>query len=186
MGFYKPVTPARRFYTKRDFSDLTKTAPYKPLLESKPGSGGRNNHGHITSRFIGGGHKRLYRIIDFRRDNIGVPGKVVSIEYDPNRSVNIALIQYKDGDKRYILAPQDLAIDQWIQSGPQADITAGSALPLKAIPVGTFIHNIELKRGKGGAIARAAGTFAQLIAKEGDYATVRLPSGEVRKVIVEN
>lgn len=186
MGFYRPITPARRFYTKRDFSEITTSVPYKGLVESKHSTGGRNNHGHITSRFKGGGHKRLYRIIDFKRDKIGVPGKVATIEYDPNRSVNIALIQYKDGEKRYILAPQNLVVGQWLSSGKDADILAGCALPLGAIPLGTFIHNIELKRGKGGAIARSAGTFAQLIAKEGEYATIRLPSSEVRKVSIEN
>ncbi|MBN8554052.1 MAG: 50S ribosomal protein L2 [Deltaproteobacteria bacterium] len=187
MGFYKPITPSRRFYTRRDFSEITPgVRPTKSLLEPLPGTGGRNNHGHITSRFRGGGHKRLYRIIDFRRDKIGVPGTVVSIEYDPNRSVNIALIQYADGEKRYILAPQGLTVSLAVSSGPKAEILPGCALPLSAIPVGTFIHNIELKRGKGGAMARSAGTFAQLVAKEGEYATVRLPSGEIRKVILEN
>ncbi len=187
MGFYKPITPARRYYTRRDFSDLTKgIQPCKSLLEPLPSTGGRNNDGHITSRFRGGGHKRLYRLIDFRRDKVGVSGRVVSVEYDPNRSVNIALIQYTDGEKRYILAPQSLQVNDRVSSGPEADITVGSALPLRAIPVGTFIHNIELKRGKGGALARSAGTFAQMIAKEGDYASVRLPSGEIRKVSTEN
>lgn len=187
MGFYKPVTPARRFYTRRDFSELTKGAlPEKTLLTALPSSGGRNNHGHITSRFRGGGHKRLYRIIDFRRDKLGIPGTVMSIEYDPNRSANIALIQYKDGEKRYILAPQGLKVEFKVQSGPEADILPGCALPLQNIPVGTFIHNIELKRGKGGSMARSAGTYAQLVAKEGEWATIRLPSSEVRKIRIEN
>lgn len=187
MGFYKPITPARRYYTRRDFSDLTRgVQPEKSLLAPLTSSGGRNNHGHITSRFRGGGHKRLYRIIDFRRDKLSIPGRVVSIEYDPNRSVNIALLQYKDGEKRYILAPQGLAVDQTVQSGPGADILPGCSLPLELIPIGTFIHNIELKRGKGGAIARSAGTYAQLIAKEGEFATIRLPSSEVRKIRIEN
>lgn len=186
MGFYKPITPARRFYTRRDFSELTPgVSPTKSLLEPIKRSGGRNNHGRITTRFRGGGHKKLYRVIDFRRDNVGIAGKVASVEYDPNRNTFIALINYVNGDKRYILAPQQLGIGDTVSSGPEADIRPGCALPLKAIPVGTFIHNIELKRGKGGAIARSAGTFAQLIAKEGEYATVRLPSSETRRVLIE-
>lgn len=186
MGFYKPITPSRRFYTKRDFSVITSDTPCKQLLEPKPKTGGRNNHGHITSRFRGGGHKRLYRVVDFKRDKIGIPAKVVSIEYDPNRSVNIALLSYKDGEKRYILAPEGISVGVFVSSGPQADITIGSSLPLKAIPVGTSVHNVELKRGKGGALVRSAGSYAQLLAKEGEHATLRLPSGEVRKVHSEN
>jgi large subunit ribosomal protein L2 len=186
MGFYKPITPARRFYTRRDFSALTPgVSPTKSLLEHISGTGGRNHHGRTTSRFKGGGHKKLYRVIDFRRDKRGIPGKVASIEYDPNRNTFIALIQYVDGEKRYILAPQQLSVGDTVSAGAEADIRPGCALPLKAIPVGTFIHNIELKQGKGGALARSAGTFAQLIAKEGDYASVRLPSSETRKVLVE-
>ncbi len=186
MGFYKPVTPARRFYTRRDFSTLTKgVEPTKALCEFIPVSGGRNNRGRITSRFKGGGHKKLYRIIDFKRDKVGIPGLVCSIEYDPNRNTFIALVQYPDGEKRYILAPQDLKAGDTVSSGPAAEIRPGCALPLTAIPVGTFIHNIELKRGKGGALARSAGTYAQLIAKEGEYASLRLPSSEIRKVLVE-
>lgn len=187
MGFYKPITPARRYYTRRDFTDLTPgTKPLKSLLEPLSKSGGRNNHGRITSRFRGGGHKRLYRVVDFRRDKLGVPGKVVSIEYDPNRSANIALVHYADGEKRYILAPQNLSPSHTVTSGPDADVRPGCALPLKAIPVGTFIHNVELKRGKGGAIARSAGTSAQLVAKEDEYALIRMPSGEIRKVFIDN
>jgi large subunit ribosomal protein L2 len=187
MAFYKPMTPGRRFYSPRDFSALTKGAsPFKPLMEPKKSSGGRNNNGRITSRFRGGGHKKLYRVIDFKRDKVGVPAKVEAIEYDPNRSVHIARLLYKDGERRYILAPQALNVDQMVESGPQADILPGSALPLKNIPVGTFIHNIELKRGKGGALVRSAGSFAQLVAKEGSDATVKLPSGEMRKVNLEN
>lgn len=186
MGFYKPITPARRFYTKRDFSNLSKVEPYKPLCEPKPGTGGRNNHGHITSRFRGGGHKRLYRIIDFKRDKVGIPARVESIEYDPNRTVNIALLKYSDGERRYILAPEGLKVGQVVSSGPQAEINPGCALPLKAVPVGSFVHNIELKRGKGGCIARAAGSFAQLVGTDGDYAILRLPSSELRKVQLEN
>ncbi len=186
MGFYKPITPARRFYTRRDFSNLSKVEPHKPLLESKSSTGGRNAHGHITSRFRGGGHKKHYRIIDFKRDKVGIIGTVATIEYDPNRTVNIALIHYRDGEKRYILAPQNLKVGQKISSGPEAEIIPGCALPLVAIPVGSFIHNIELKRGKGGALARAAGTFAQLVGTDGEYAILRLPSGELRKVRLEN
>lgn len=187
MEFYKPITPARRFYSARDFSKLTKgTKAPKSLRESKNSSGGRNNTGRITVRFRGGGHKRQYRIIDFRRDKIGIPGKVITLEYDPNRSVNIALIAYPDGDKRYILAPENLSVSDVIEAGPKADIRPGCALPISSIPVGTMIHNIELKRGKGGALVRSAGSFAQLLAKEGEYATVKLPSGETRLVHVEN
>lgn len=185
MGFYKPVTPARRFYSKRDFSTLTKgTTPEKSLCESISSTGGRNNFGRITSRFRGGGHKKLYRIIDFKRDKRGIKGTVSSIEYDPNRNAFIALIQYPDGEKRYILAPLDLKQGDTVSAGPEADIRPGCALPLSAIPVGTFIHNIELKMGKGGVLARSAGTYAQLIAKDGEYASLRLPSSEVRRVFV--
>jgi len=187
MEFYKPITPARRFYSKRDFSMLTKGAtPPKALMEPKSSSGGRGNTGRITSRFRGGGHKRQYRLIDFKRDKIGIPGKVVTIEYDPNRSVNIALIQYPDGDKRYILAPENMNVNDIIESGPKADIKPGCTLPLGSIPMGTMIHNIELKRGKGGALVRSAGAFAQLLGKEGDYAIIKLPSGETRLVHIEN
>jgi large subunit ribosomal protein L2 len=187
MEFYKPITPARRFYSRRDFTELTKGAqPPKSLLEPKKSSGGRSNTGRITSRFRGGGHKRQYRLIDFRRDKVGIPGKVASLEYDPNRSVNIALIQYPDGDKRYILAPENLKVNDVVESGPTSDIKPGCALPLNSIPVGTMIHNIELKRGKGGALVRSAGSFAQLLGKEGEYAIIKLPSGETRLVHIEN
>lgn len=187
MAFYKPMTPGRRFYSPKDFGALTKgVSPFKPLMEPKKSSGGRNNNGRITCRFRGGGHKKLYRIIDFKRDKLGVPAKVEAIEYDPNRSVHIARLLYKDGERRYILAPQALVVDQVIESGPKADILPGCALPLRDIPVGTFIHNIELKRGKGGALVRSAGSFAQLVAKEGEDATIKLPSGEMRKVNLEN
>lgn len=187
MAFYKPTTPARRFYTARDFGDLTPgTQPEKSLLRPRNQKAGRNNNGRITSRFRGGGHKRQYRLIDFRRDKLGVLATVSTIEYDPNRSVNIALLKYIDGEKRYILAAEGLKAGHEVSSGPEADIRPGCALPLSAIPVGTMIHNIELKRGKGGALVRSAGTFAQLVAKEGEYATVKLPSGEMRKVLSEN
>lgn len=187
MPLYKPRTPGRRDYSARDFSSLTKgVKPTKSLLEPKHSKGGRNNNGRITVRFRGGGHKQRYRLIDFKRDKEGMRGRVVSIEYDPNRSVNIALLQYEDGDKRYILAPDKLEKDQVVESGSKADIQPGCALPLENIPVGTVVHNIELKRGKGGAMVRSAGAFAQLVAKEGEYATVKLPSGEMRKVRIEN
>jgi large subunit ribosomal protein L2 len=187
MSLYKPTTPGRRQYSARDFSALTPGAQAFPsLLAPKKSSGGRNNMGRITSRFRGGGHKKMYRIIDFKRDKVDMTGKVVTIEYDPNRSVNIALVQYKDGERRYILAPTDLAVNQVVESGDKADIRPGCALPLKNIPVGSVIHNIELKRGKGGALVRSAGTFAQLVAKEGEHATIKLPSGEMRKVWLEN
>lgn len=186
MGFYKPITPGRRQYSARDFGDLTRgKAPFKPLLAPLSSSGGRNNTGRVTVRFRGGGHKRTYRIIDFKRNKEG-KALVESIEYDPNRSVNIALIRYQDGERRYILAPDSLKKDQFVETGTGSDIRPGCALPLKDIPVGTNIHNIELKRGKGGALVRSAGTSAQLVAKEGEYATVRLPSGEMRKVLIEN
>lgn len=187
MSLYKPTTPGRRQYSARDFSALTAGAqPFRGLLEPKKSSGGRNNQGRITSRFRGGGHKRMYRVIDFKRDKVDMAGRVAAIEYDPNRSVNIALIQYKDGERRYILAPMDLKVNQFVESGDGADIRPGCALPLKNIPVGSVIHNIELKRGKGGALVRSAGGFAQLVAKEGDHATVKLPSGEMRKIWLEN
>jgi large subunit ribosomal protein L2 len=186
MGFYKPITPARRFYTKRDFSELTPgVKPTKSLMEPISSTGGRNNRGRITSRFRGGGHKKQYRLIDFKRDKVGILGKVSTIEYDPNRSVFISLVIYQDGEKRYILTPQQLKVGDSVSSGANAEIRPGCALPIKSIPVGTFIHNIELKRGKGGVMARSAGTYAQLVAKEGEYASVRLPSSEIRKVHME-
>lgn len=187
MGFYKPTTPGRRHYSARDFGELTKGAkPFKGLLKPTKSSGGRNNRGNITSRFRGGGHKRRYRVIDFKRDKVGMPAVVEAIEYDPNRSVNIALVKYPDGERRYVLSPTSLKVGHSIEAGVEADIRPGCALPLKNIPVGTNIHNIELKRGKGGAMVRSAGTTAQLVAKEGNYATVKLPSGEMRKIFIEN
>jgi large subunit ribosomal protein L2 len=167
------------------FEEITREEPEKSLLAPLKKSGGRNNQGRITSRFRGGGNKRRYRIIDFKRDKIGVPGKVVSIEYDPNRSARIALIQYVDGEKRYILCPDGLKVGDQVLSGENADIKPGNALPLRAIPLGTVIHNIELVPGKGGQLVRSAGTAAQLVAKEGKYAQIRLPSGEVRMVHLE-
>jgi len=184
MGIKKfnPTTPGRRGMTGFDFSEITKKSPEKSLVEKLVRKAGRNSCGNITVRRKGGGHKRLYRIIDFKRNKIGIPGRVFSVEYDPNRSSRIALIHYADGDKRYILAPAGLKVGDAVMSGPEADIKVGNALPLINIPVGTLIHNIELKPGKGGQIVRSAGTLAQLMAKEGKYANIRLPSGEVRLV----
>jgi large subunit ribosomal protein L2 len=179
---YKPTSPGRRFQTHLSFDELTKTEPEKSLTEGKSRTGGRNNRGRTTSRFIGGGHKRRYRVIDFRRDKRGIPGVVATIEYDPNRSAHIALIHYRDGEKRYILAPQGLETGREIMAGPEADILVGNALPLSGIPLGTTVHNIELKEGKGGQMARSAGTAAQLMAREGEWASLRLPSGEIRRV----
>jgi large subunit ribosomal protein L2 len=184
---YKPTSPGRRGMSSQDFGEITKkeNAPEKALLEHKTATGGRNTYGRITSRFRGGGHKRRYRIIDFKRDKIGVPAKVAAVEYDPNRSSRIALLHYADGDKRYILSPDHLAVGDTVLSANSADIKPGNALPLRYIPLGTSIHNIELKIGAGGQLARSAGTAAQLMAKEGDWGTVRLPSGEMRRVHLE-
>jgi large subunit ribosomal protein L2 len=176
------MTPATRYYSISAFEEVTKTTPEKALLAPLKKSGGRNNQGRITSRHRGGGHKRMYRIIDFKRGKLGVPGRVASIEYDPNRSARIALIVYADGDKRYILAPDALRVGETIENGPNAEIKNGNTLPLQNIPVGTFVHNVELTPGKGGQIARSAGNAAQLTAKEGVNAQLRLPSGEVRIV----
>ena len=180
---YKPTSPARRQMTVSTFEEITTSKPEKSLLAPLHKKAGRNNQGKITTRHRGGGHKRQYRIIDFKRDKDGIPGRVATIEYDPNRSANIALIHYVDGEKRYIIAPKGLKVDDRIMSGPEADIKVGNALPLENIPVGTIIHNIELKPGKGGQLVRAAGTEAQLLGKEGKYVTVRLASGEVRKIL---
>lgn len=179
---FRPTSPARRFMTVSTFEDITKTTPEKNLLAKKTKNAGRNSYGRITVRHQGGGTLRKYRIIDFKRDKDGVPGKVAAIEYDPNRTANIALIFYADGEKRYILAPNTLKVGDVIESGPEADIRVGNALPLEKMPVGTVIHNIELKPGKGGQMVRSAGNSAQLMAKEGKFAQVRLPSGEVRMV----
>ncbi len=186
MGIKKltPTSPARRYQTYLTNDELTASKPYKPLLAHKQSTNGRNNLGRMTVRHRGGAHKRHYRIIDFKRDKSGIPGRVATIEYDPNRSARIALINYLDGEKRYILAPVGLQVGQTIVSGPEADILTGNALPIKNIPLGTQVHNIELKPGKGGQMARSAGSFAQLIAKEGDLAQLRLPSGEIRIVDV--
>lgn len=182
---YRPTTPSRRSMVKLDHSDLTKKPREKALSVSLKSSGGRNNFGRMTVRHRGGGNKRAYRLIDFRRDKVGVPARVAAIEYDPNRTANIALLHYVDGEKRYILAPGGLKVGDQVMSGPEADIRLGNTLPLKAIPLGTMIHNLELRAGKGGQMVRGAGGAAQIQAKEGKYATVRLPSGEVRMVHVE-
>lgn len=180
----KPTSPGRRSQTYSSFEEITTTTSEKGLLKAINKSGGRNARGRITCRHRGGGHKRHYRIIDFKRDKIGIPAKVASIEYDPNRSTRIALLHYVDGEKRYILAPLNLKVNDVIESGPDADIKPGNTLPLSNIPLGTQIHNIELRVGKGGQIVRSAGTYAQLMAKEDRYALVKLPSGEVRMVLM--
>ncbi|MEM9072433.1 MAG: 50S ribosomal protein L2 [Myxococcota bacterium] len=179
---FKPTSPSRRFYESPDFEGLAKKRPEKRLTSKKKSSGGRNAQGRITVRFRGGGHKRRYRQIDFKRNRIGVPAKVVSLEYDPNRSARIALLHYADGVKSYILAPDGLKVGDTVVSSRHADVKPGNAMPLRHMPLGTIIHNIELKIGKGGQMVRSAGTAAQLMAKDGDYAVVRLPSGEMRKV----
>ena len=182
---YRPTTPTRRFQTVVSREDITKDYPEKSLVETKKRTGGRNNRGRITSRFIGGGAKKAYRVIDFKRDKTGIPAVVAAVEYDPNRSSRIALLNYADGEKRYILHPDGLKVGQKVMSGPEADILLGNALPIKNIPAGTILHNIELKPGKGGQMARSAGSQAQLISKEGGMALLKLPSGEVRRVMVE-
>ena len=182
---YKPTSPARRHMTVSTFEELSKVEPEKSLLAPLKKSGGRNAQGKITIRHRGGGSMRKYRIIDFKRNKDGVPAKVATVEYDPNRSSNIALLHYADGEKRYIIAPNNLKVGDKVESGEKADIRVGNALPLKSIPVGTVVHNIEMKVGKGGQIARSAGNSAQLMAKEGKYALVRLPSGEIRYILIE-
>ncbi|RMD86821.1 MAG: 50S ribosomal protein L2 [Calditrichaeota bacterium] len=179
---YKPITPTLRFRSGLTFEEITKKEPEKSLLLPLKKSGGRDNYGHITARHRGGGHKRMYRIIDFKRDKDGVPAKVAAIEYDPNRSANIALLHYLDGEKRYIIAPLGLKVGDTVMSGEGAEIRIGNTLPLKDIPLGTLVHNIELVQGKGGQLARSAGSYAQIVAKEGSYAQLKLPSGEVRMV----
>ncbi len=179
---FKPLTPSMRYRTVTDFSELTGKAPEKSLLEGLKKSGGRNNRGRITMRRRGGGHKRRYRIIDFARRKLNIPSKVAAIEYDPNRSSRIALLHYADGEKRYILAPNGLNVGDTVVAGPQADIKPGNALPLEKIPLGSMVHNIEMAPGRGGQLARSAGSYAQLMAKEGPNATLKLPSGETRMV----
>ena len=180
----KPTSPGRRFQTYANFEEITKTKPEKRLLKVMRKSGGRNANGRITVRHRGGGHRRHYRVIDFKRDKIGIPAKVAAIEYDPNRSARIALLHYADGEKRYILWPLHLKVGDAVVSGPDADIMPGNTLPLKNIPLGTHIHNIELREGCGGQIVRSAGTFAQLMAKEDRYALIKMPSGEVRMILM--
>ena len=182
---YRPVTKSRRFMTVVSRQEITKQSPEKSLVEGKPKTGGRNSLGRVSSRFRGGGAKRAYRIVDFKRDKHGIPAKVAAIEYDPNRSARLALLNYADGEKRYIIAPVGLEVGRTVTSGPQADILTGNALPLKNIPPGTVVHNIELKPGKGAQMARSAGAQAQLVSKEGGVALLKLPSGEVRRVQVE-
>jgi large subunit ribosomal protein L2 len=179
---FKPVTKGTRFRSVSDFSEITRSRPEKSLVEPLTKSGGRDNHGHIAMRRRGGGHKRMYRIIDFKRNKFGLPATVREIEYDPNRSARIALVQYEDGEKRYILHPKGLGVGDHVVSGPGSDIRLGNALPLREIPLGTAVHNIELKVAKGGQMCRSAGTSAQVVAKEGDYVTLRLGSSEVRLV----
>jgi large subunit ribosomal protein L2 len=183
LKIYRPTSPGRRGMTAVTTEDLSRTRPEKSLTEFHLRTGGRNNEGRTTVRFRGGGHKRLYRRIDFKRDKVGVPARVATIEYDPNRSSRIALLHYADGEKRYILAPVGLAVKDTVQSGPAAEVKPGNALPLDSMPLGTTIHNIELKPGKGGQLIRSAGGFAQVMGREGDYVQVRLKSGEMRKVL---
>jgi large subunit ribosomal protein L2 len=178
---FKPYTPSRRFLTMLDKSEITKQTPEKSLTETQKRTGGRNSHGEVTAWHRGGGHAQKYRLIDFRRDKTGIPAKVASIEYDPNRSARIALLHYADGEKRYILQPVGLEVGMTVQNGPAAEIMPGNALPISAIPPGTMIHNLELYPGKGAQMVRSAGSAAQLMSKEGDFALVKLPSGEVRR-----
>ncbi|HKW02894.1 MAG TPA: 50S ribosomal protein L2 [Vicinamibacterales bacterium] len=183
---YKPTSAGRRFQSVQTFDEITTDQPHKPLIETLEQSGGRNNRGQLTSWWRGGGHKRNYRIIDFKRDKLNIPAKVSTIEYDPNRTARIALVTYADGEKRYILHPVGLKVGDAILAGENVDILPGNCLPLKNIPLGTMLHNVELKRGKGGQIARSAGSAVQLVAKEGLYATVKMPSGENRLISIEN
>jgi large subunit ribosomal protein L2 len=182
---YKPTSPGRRFRTSSGFEEITRARPERSLVGPLSKSGGRNSEGRMTSRHRGGGHKRRYRVVDFRRDKDNVPARVAAVEYDPNRSARLALLHYADGEKRYIVAPVGLRVGDQVMAGPEADIRPGNALPLKNIPLGTMIHNIELRVGKGGQMVRGAGTAAQLMAKEGDHALVKLPSGEQRLVRIE-
>ena len=178
----KPTSPGTRFQTVPTFEEITTQEPYKPLLEPLHSTGGRNNQGHLTSWWRGGGHKRMYRIVDFKRNKFDIPAKVSTVEYDPNRSARIALLTYADGEKRYILHPVGIKVGDTIISGQNVDILPGNSLPLKNIPLGTLLHNVELRPGKGGQIARSAGSSVQLVAKEGEYASVKMPSGEIRKI----
>jgi large subunit ribosomal protein L2 len=182
---YKPTSPGRRGMSVSAFSDITKPKPEKSLLRPLPKRAGRNNQGRISTRHQGGGHKRQYRLIDFKRNKTGVPGRVASIEYDPNRSARIALLHYVDGEKRYILAPNGLKVGDMLEAGPEAEVRVGNALPLTNVPLGSYIHNIELQPGRGGVLVRSAGTQAQLVAREGEYASIRMPSGEQRLLHVK-
>ncbi|NLI79321.1 MAG: 50S ribosomal protein L2 [Candidatus Riflebacteria bacterium] len=182
---YNPTTPSRRFMEGYTFEEITKSTPEKSLVEILHKPAGRNHHGHVTQRHRGGGSKRFYRIIDFKRNKDGIPGKVTAIEYDPNRTARIALITYKDGEKRYIIAPEGLKVGAVIENGPHSEIMTGACLPLKDIPLGSNIHHIEMKPGKGAQLARSAGASAQLAGKEGDFAQINLPSGEMRKIPLE-
>ena len=181
----KPTSPGRRFQTVSDFSEITKDRPEKSLLAPKPSTGGRNSYGRKTARHRGGGHKQQYRLVDFKRNKDGVPAKVAAIEYDPNRNARICLLHYLDGEKRYILAPRNIAVGDMLQSGKGSEIRIGNAMPLRFVPVGTTVHNVELKPGEGGKLARGAGMSVQLVAKEGDFATLRLPSTEMRRVSID-
>lgn len=183
---FKPKTPGQRFKTVSTFEEITKTVPEKSLLEPLRKTGGRSNTGRVTSRYLGGGHSQKYRRVDFRRDKREIPAKVAAIEYDPNRTCRIALLHYADGEKRYILAPDGLSVGKTVVAGENAEIAVGNAVPLSKLPQGTFVHNVELRAGRGGQLARAAGTMIQVVAKEGDYAHLRLPSGEIRLVRQEN
>jgi len=180
---FSPITPSRRYLTVSDFAEITTDRPEKSLLAKRSRSGGRNHYGRVTNINKGGGHKKRYRVVDFKLDKVGIPAKVITIEYDPNRTARIALVQYSDGEKRYILAPQGIEVGRELMCGPDADIKPGNALPLKNIPTGQDIYNIALQNGGKGILVRSAGVYAQLVAKEGDYVTVRLPSGEMRKVL---
>ena len=182
---YKPTSPARRFYSVQTFDEITSTTPHKPLVQSLKSSGGRNNHGELTSWWRGGGHKRNYRMIDFKRDKLNIPAKVSTVEYDPNRSARIALLTYADGEKRYILHPLGLKVGDTIISAPTADILPGNCMALKNVPLGTTIHNVEFRPGKGGQIARSAGSGVQLVAKDGAYVSIKMPSGELRMINAE-
>ncbi len=182
---YNPTSPGRRFQTGPTFDEITTSTPHKPLLEPMKKSGGRNNTGEVTMWWRGGGHKRHYRIIDFKRDKLEIPGKVSTVEYDPNRSARIALVTYADGEKRYIIQPAGLKVGDSVIAGDNVDILTGNCLPLKNIPLGTMVHNVELKPGKGGQMARSAGAAVQVVAKEGDYVSVKMPSGEIRKIYLD-
>jgi large subunit ribosomal protein L2 len=182
IKLFKPVTPGTRFRATTQNADVTRKGPERSLIEALPQKGGRNHHGHVTMRRRGGRHKRQYRIVDFRRNKVGVPGRVTAIEYDPNRSANIALVEYQDGERRYILHPTGVVVGQTVVAGPGSDIRPGNAVPLAEIPLGTTVHNIELRPGRGGQMARSAGAGVQIIAKEGDFVTLRMPSTEMRMV----